>query len=829
MRGLPAEWRNDKKTRILAPIMYLTIPFMKFLRFINGITTSMHRHSLLMGLGVCLSIVHANAQVSRESVLKDFVSNRNDFYQEKVWIHTDQSMYIAGETLWASVYLVDGHLHRPSLLSGVAYVEIMDQGGKPVWQGSVRVSQGRGEFSQVLSTSIPTGHYMLRAYTRWMRNYDHTLFFSKALFILNPQKKPVWPATPRDSLYLDARAEGGALAVGVENRLTCRALDAGGNPVRQTLYLVDNGKDTLQTIRTGSNGYGEASFVPQKLHQYQLRSTDRNGQRITLPLPATESGGFALMVESEEEGLCKIIVRKSPDAEDAGCYVISHSRLTRPQVSYIPFKNNIAVTELSQRELGDGINQVWIADAQGKHRASRLLYRNPRQYLTVKTDLLPADIKRGQAVRIPFTATTSQGTATSGLHMTVSVHKVPDSTGTMLSPDPAVGLGVESDLVSPNIFPDPQSAWGFPQDLADRDLYLRIREGNPYFSLERVAGQQASPKLVPEKEGPVAEAVITNAATGLPAANIPISVSFSGLRYQFRMGQSDSLGHLTVPLEAIEGSGTIAFQPYDFSRDSFTISPVTEYDERKWARYFAPSPPGDATLRFLKERMIETQIAGSYGWTDQGGFNVRKADDSTAFFGKPDRRYFLDDYVRFKTMEEVLREYVQEVFVRKSGDQYSFQVTDVVNGGTFSEAPLVLLDGIPFRDANLVMKIDPLKIETISILGRRYQIGNQQFSGIIVLQTYDGSLEGIELPKDLLLADHAGLRIPRFFRTPPADAKQPDLRQLLYWNPRQPVDQAGRGVIDFRTSDVPGIYRAEWSLMDSQGRLGSGHIYFIVR
>jgi hypothetical protein len=39
--------------------------------------------------------------------------------------------------------------------------------------------------------------------------------------------------------------------------------------------------------------------------------------------------------------------------------------------------------------------------------------------------------------------------------------------------------------------------------------------------------------------------------------------------------------------------------------------------------------------------------------------------DSSAFFGTPDNQYNLDDYTRFSTMEEVLREYVYEVLVRR--------------------------------------------------------------------------------------------------------------------------------------------------------------------
>ena len=39
--------------------------------------------------------------------------------------------------------------------------------------------------------------------------------------------------------------------------------------------------------------------------------------------------------------------------------------------------------------------------------------------------------------------------------------------------------------------------------------------------------------------------------------------------------------------------------------------------------------------------------------------------DSAKFFGNPHKTYLLDDYTRFATMEETIREYVMEVFVSK--------------------------------------------------------------------------------------------------------------------------------------------------------------------
>jgi hypothetical protein len=55
------------------------------------------------------------------------------------------------------------------------------------------------------------------------------------------------------------------------------------------------------------------------------------------------------------------------------------------------------------------------------------------------------------------------------------------------------------------------------------------------------------------------------------------------------------------------------------------------------------------------------------------GKNIKQfrapALDSVAFYGKPDATYYLDNYVRFVTLEEVLREYVINMDVTKSRDK----------------------------------------------------------------------------------------------------------------------------------------------------------------
>src|SRR5437868_11239373 len=64
--------------------------------------------------------------------------------QEKLFVHTDKSFYLAGEILWFKIYAVDLTYNKPIDISKVAYIEILDTINKPVLQAKIGMSSGNG-------------------------------------------------------------------------------------------------------------------------------------------------------------------------------------------------------------------------------------------------------------------------------------------------------------------------------------------------------------------------------------------------------------------------------------------------------------------------------------------------------------------------------------------------------------------------------------------------------------------------------------------------------------------------------------------------------------
>lgn len=194
----------------------------------------------------------------------------------------------------------------------------------------------------------------------------------------------------------------------------------------------------------------------------------------------------------------------------------------------------------------------------------------------------------------------------------------------------------------------------------------------------------------------------------------------------------------------------------------------------------------------------------------------------------------MDDYTRFVTMEEVMREYVAEVRVRKQQELYHFQVLNSPYKVFFENDPLLLLDGVPIFDIGKIVSFDPLKIKKIDVVTQRYYSGALVNYGIVSYKTYNGDLGGFQLDPAALVVEYEGLQLSREFYSPiytAGNAQQnrlPDFRNVLYWSPEISTDKQGKAQLSFFTSEIPGTYAVFVQGITTGGSAGSSVITFSV-
>jgi len=142
----------------------------------------------LFALGTILK-----AQDSVENPLKKLFLDQISFFpQEKIYVQTDRSMYLPGETIWFRVHLVDAVFLKQANASRYVYVELTNPTSQLVERVKLRPDSTGCFYGQIqLENELGEGDYVLRAYTCFMQNVGEDYFFTKQVYISNPVSEKV--------------------------------------------------------------------------------------------------------------------------------------------------------------------------------------------------------------------------------------------------------------------------------------------------------------------------------------------------------------------------------------------------------------------------------------------------------------------------------------------------------------------------------------------------------------------------------------------------------------------------------------------------------------
>jgi len=144
-----------------------------------------HTITVVIGL-VLLQSLYGQGEKNMVDYLKQkFISYTEAVPREEIFLHSDREEYIAGEDFWFNLYLIDRQSLKPSSDSRIAYLELLNSENRPVLQKKILLDKGFGPGQFVLSDTLSTGIYTIRAYTSWMKNFLPFNCFMKEIAIYN--------------------------------------------------------------------------------------------------------------------------------------------------------------------------------------------------------------------------------------------------------------------------------------------------------------------------------------------------------------------------------------------------------------------------------------------------------------------------------------------------------------------------------------------------------------------------------------------------------------------------------------------------------------------
>ena len=768
---------------------------------------------------------------SIDSARRQFERYSAQHLQEKVFVHTDKSFYMVGETMWFKVYVTDAIFNRPSDISKISYVEIITKDLKPVLQAKIEINNGSGNGSFVMPSFLATGNYLLRAYTNWMKNIDPEYYFEKKISIVNTAKNPASTSTDSGKLTAAFFPEGGQMVSSLPTTVAFQITNKYGAGTNAQGYLLNRNNDTILQFTPGHFGIGKFNFTPVKGEQYKAVIKAENIPAVTMPLPRAYTEGYVMQVSEPDSGHLRVVVTSNYAAAYT-TYLFIHTRGRFKSIVQQDLKNGEAVFVIDKKSLDDGINHLTVFNYNRQPVCERLHFKRPSKKLEIDINVQQSTLSTRTKVDLELT-THQQQSIVADADMSVATFLL-DPLQSIDEPDILSYLLLTSDLSIPVESP----AWYFNRNNAETTEgidNLMLTHGWRRFKWEDILSDKKPYfAYLPEVEGPVVTGRVFEKSTGLPANNITTFLSAPGINFQFASAQSNQNGELVFNPGKFYGSNQFIAQTNSLTDSNYRVDINNPFADKFSSHASAPLSLTPNWRQQLQSRSISSQVENVYLKEAKQQFSFPVDADTSHFYGRPDQAYYLDDYTRFTTMEEVMREFVKEVRVRRLSDNYNFKVRRPNSLTYFDSDPLVLLDGVPVFNINKIMAMDPLKIKKLDIVTHKYYIGSYITDGIISYSTYDGDLGGYPLDPNGLVVEYEGLQREREFYSPAYDTPEklssriPDFRNVLYWLPTLKTNETGHQKVSFYTSDLPGKYAVMVQGITPGGLAGSKVITFTI-
>jgi hypothetical protein len=712
---------------------------------------------------------------------------------QTLFLHTDKETYLPGEILWFKMYALDTASYRPLTHKSVGYVDLLDGKGRSVLQGKIHLGK---EHSQGGSLFIPqrlnSGTYTLVGSTLSSQNENRN--FQKSVTVLNPFAlvDSLPPAREKRLLFFP---EGGTWVKDLSTRVAVQTKNENGQGTAAELYW-----ENQKIGQTNARGLGIIKVTPGVFSDLQARFSD--GSFLRVNLPEAEASGLVLNA---------IPAGDTYQVEIKGSTALAHTAV-RLQYGKEKSKSLLLNAEahtsfsIDTHELEEGSSLLTLHGADGKPIAERVLYRMPDSELIIEGKLDKTILKEGESAELFLQGLNLSGWA----DLSLSVRKV-DS------------LHLESKQNLRTYLYLGQHLQG---SIPEEEFYFKNRDERELLLLTRGWRRFKTPSAVQEGRYQLIRIRFTSKTDGKPLNEQVAFLSIPDRSPQLYYAQTDQEGIATFAVRTLYGNKNIAVRLQ--SGESANMELIRHLPSPANLEFALPYD-GKIPSKAYTEQGISVQVENVFSGKQRSTYLPVPASDSISFYGKADARYRLDDYTRFVVMEEVLREYIKEVNVRKNRNEYHLRTLDAARGNFLSEDPLILLDGIPLGSANEIMNYDPLKIQNIEVIAGKYYLGKDTYDGIVSFSTYKGNLDNFQLHPSTTVFAYEGVQLEREFYIPDAKPGTPDQRDVLLWVPKLTLKEKNTHSLKIKSSERTGKYIVDIQGVDSTGKSGYVKLYFEVK
>ncbi len=791
---------------------------------------------LLVALGTLAALRFADEDPLTR-VLESLSRYNQQFPYEKVFLHTDRNTYLGGETIWLKSYLFYGETNTADSTSGSIWIDLVSSTGRKILLDTrIRSKGGYGEGYLTLPDTLSTGHYTLRAYTSWMRNFSEEWYFNQAIDVVKPDRPPA-PRLGTASAALDVQflPESGQAVVGLPGRVAFKAINSAGIGIDVDGFVLNTKKDTVAGFASQHLGMGYFPLTPEAGQTYTAYVRMKTGDTYSAyPLPAAKATGYKLQVDnlSNKENIRVFVMHNIPGPPETTAEASTPGSTTAPttpqpmlslmaQVNgapvyavQAPANRSRFLVNIPRSKCPQGIVHITLFDERGRPVSERLAYSDRNEALKLTVSPARSSVGIRQRVDLTVTATNAEGKpVAANLSLAVTDSR---QQGTIRPYGPSLVsyLLLTSDLTGyieqPGYYFDPKNL----DRLNKLDLLL-MTQGWRRITWEKVMAPTYPPTRFFVDTSLTLSGTVFQGTSRLPAPGVSLTVMRTRKDSSREMGSitADEQGRFYLPNLELVDTNTVFIQAMRGTSRNFNVVLDKLYSPQ--VRLIRPPlAPLDIAYEELAELLkrqkayldIERQISLNNEIQLQTvTVKGKKADpyaSQRSMYGTPDATLVVDNMMAsgMTSIFDLLRR-IAGVQVMGGGATPSV----MIRGG----APMFMLDGmrsdiqaIASMSPQNVANIDVIKGAGASIMGASSVINIITKRGGPSKDVSNVASPGVLIEKVVGYAPKRQFYAPRFDAATPDERIRPDFRATLHWAPSLRTDATGKATTSFFASDA---------------------------
>jgi hypothetical protein len=292
---------------------------------------------------------------------------------EKVYLHFDRATYKNGQRCWYKAYVISGSNFKLSNISRVLYVDWLDQHFNLIEQQKLKITNGQAAGEFTFSKNALSGIYIVRAYTRWMRNEDAAFFFKK-VFNTTPDSTFIATQPARNNssqVYVSFFPEGGRMVQGIETRVALRASNEYDEGVDISGEIIDERGVTINRLVTAYRGMAVFPFIPGN-GKYSLKLASGK----TFALPNADRSGVVLNVNNSNRDNIVVSLNTSTDNVNKAFTLVGSAANELCYRGKLVLKKTHSEFSIKKTNLPSGVVHLRLLDDNDSPVCERMVFVN---------------------------------------------------------------------------------------------------------------------------------------------------------------------------------------------------------------------------------------------------------------------------------------------------------------------------------------------------------------------------------------------------------------------------------------------------------------------